>query len=398
MFTIQFTIVEGPQEGTRHEFQQKELTAGSEFENDLILVHPDVSPRHFRIVDETDEIYLEDLTGSNETKLNGIFVSREPLHNGDELQVGPYVFHISLESGTLPDEAIHEIGSRGRGAGRLSLFRRPPALVALSLGLIVMVYLTFSFVSKEKEDKDLFELGPVPLPVEGIFGYKVQGKNYPDKVEFSFVARGPKYRLRYRSGYINQAGLVRISINDNKLATVPPTINRWSDELVSVDIPQHLLETKETNIIRFDNMENPPGKVPWGIREISVQEVPIPKCDIEIAKKYIRLANEKYEERQISESNLFDATRYLKEGQEYLIACEDTDVRDQLFDTLNRCEEELEEKYREYMFNTKKFLKLKDFYGAKIELQQILLYIPDETDRRHRRAKDLLEKISKIVP
>jgi hypothetical protein len=389
--------VEGPHEGTRHEFQQKELTAGNDFSNDLILIHPDVSARHFRVVDETDEIYLEDLTGSNETKLNGIFVSREPLHDGDELQVGPYVFHISLEHGTLPDEAIHELGAQGRGFGKLSLFRRPPALIFLSIGLIIMIYFIFSFFSKEEEDRDLSELGPVPLPVEGIFGYKVGGQNYQDKVEFSFVARGPKYRIQYRPGYINQAGLIRISINENNLSTVPLTIDRWSDELISVDIPQHVLETKETNIVRFDNLRNPPGNVPWGIREISVQEVPIPKCDIEIAKKYIRLANEKYEERQISESNLSDAIRYLKEGQEYLIACEGTEVRDQLFDTLNRCEEELEGRYKEHMFNTKKFLKLKDFYGAKIELEQILLYVPDETDKRHRRARDLLEKINRIV-
>ena len=397
MFTILFTIVEGPEEGTRHEFQQKEVTSGSDFSNDLILVHPAVSPRHFRIVDEKDEIYLEDLTGNNQTKLNGVFVSREPLHNGDELQVGPYVFHITLERGTLPDEAIHDLASGARGRGKRSLFWSPPALVILSLCFIVMIYFAFTFFTREEERKDLSELGPVPLPVKGVYGHKVQGKNYLDKVEFSFIAHGLKYRLQYRPGHINQSGLVRISINGTTLVSVPRTIDRWSNELVSVDIPQHLLKAGEANIIQFDNLQNPPGKIPWGVREVSVLEVPIPKCDIDIARKYLRLASEKYEERNIMESNLYDAIRYLAEGQEYLIACEDADVRDQLFDTLNLYETELQNKYEEHLFNTKKFLKLKDFYGAKFELERVLLYLPDETDKRHRKAKDLLEKLNKMI-
>jgi hypothetical protein len=162
-----------------------------------------------------------------------------------------------------------------------------------------------------------------------------------------------------------------------------------------VDIPQTTLKMGEVNTIRFDNRRNPPEKTQWGVREISIHEVPIPKCDVEVAQKYLRLSNEKYEERRINDPNLYAAIQYLKEGLEYVIACEDAQVRDVLLETVDRYEEELQGKYEDFLFNTKKFLKLKDLEAARMELQNIISHVPDESDRRHRAARDLLEKNEK---
>jgi hypothetical protein len=393
--TIQFTIVEGPDEGTRYEFHQKEVTVGSEFSNDLILSHPEIATRHFRIVEEREEVFLEDLGSGSGIKLNGLFVSRGPLHNGDELQVGPYVFHISLLRDEISDEFIQGLQVLEGSGGKPSPLRRPPVLALLSVLLIVLVYSGVRLSMTEREGEDLSNSPPLPLPVHEIIGHKVGGKNYVDKAEFTFFAQKPKYRLRYRPGYIRYPQLVGIYLNDKKLADVPVTVDRWADELVLVDIPQTLLKAGEVNTIRFDNRKNPPEKTRWGIREISVSEVPIPKCDVEVAQKYLRLANEKYEERRINDPNLYAAIQYLKEGLEYVIACEDAQVRDVLFETMNRYDEELQGKYEDFLFNTKKFLKLKDLEAAQIELQNILSHIPDESDRRHRAARDLLEKLQK---
>lgn len=396
MFNIQFTIVDGPEEGARYEFQQRDVGVGSDFSNDLILVHPDVAPKHFRIVDEKDDIYVENLTGKNETKLNGVFISHEPLHNGDELQVGPYVFHIALERGALPDEAIHEpaVASLMRPSTK-SFLKRPPVLGFVGLSFIVLTYLAFMLVTRKDEGQDQSELGPVPLPAQGIFGHRVEGKNYLDKVEFSFVAQYPKYRLQYRPGFIAQADKVKILVNGKRLASVPRTIDRWADEPVSVDISQGFLKTGEPNSVSFDNTAYPPERIQWGIRDVSLMEVPIPKCDLEVAKKYLRLGQDKYEEKRIAESNLYDAIKYLKEGQEYVIACDESEVKQVIEETLKQYKKELQDKFGEYMFNTKKFLKLSDYYAAQYELEQALRYIPDESDRRHRQAKEVLEKIGK---
>jgi hypothetical protein len=393
--SVHFTIVEGPDEGTRYEFHQKEIGVGSDFSNDLILSHPEIAPHHFRIVEEKEEIYLEDLGSGSGIKLNGLFVSRGPLHNGDELQVGPYVFHISLLREEVSDEFIHGLQVLEGSGGKPSFFKRPPVLALLSVLLIVLVYSTVRFSMTEREGEDLSGSGPLSLPVHEIIGHKVAGKNYVDKAEFTFFAQKPKYRLRYRPGYIRYPKLVEVFLNDKKLANVPVTIDRWADELVLVDIPQTSLKVGEVNTIRFENSRNPPEKTRWGIREISIQEVPIPKCDVEVAQKYLRLANEKYEERRIHDPNLYDAIQYLKEGLEYVIACEDAQVRDVLIETMNGYEGELQGKYEDFLFNTKKFLKLKDLEAAKIELRNILSHVPNESDRRHRAARDLLEKLEK---
>jgi hypothetical protein len=260
---------------------------------------------------------------------------------------------------------------------------------------VVLIYSGVRVSRTEREGEDLSNTGPLPLPYHEIVGHKVGGKNYVNKVEFTFFAQKPKYRLRYRPGYVDTAQEVGIYLNDEKLTDVPVTVDRWADEPVQVDIPQTSMKMGELNTIRFDNKNNPPGKSRWGIREVSITEVPIPKCDVEVAQKYLRLANEKYEERRINDPNLFAAVQYLKDGLEYVIACEDSKVREVLLKTMDRYEEELQGKYEDYLFNTKKFLKLKDLEAAKIELQSIISHIPDESDRRHRAAREMLEKLSK---
>ena len=70
-------------------------------------------------------------------------------------------------------------------------------------------------------------------------------------------------------------------------------------------------------------------------------------------------------------------------------------MRDVLLETVDRYEEELQGKYDDFLFNTKKFLKLKDLDAAKMELRNIISHVPEESDQRHRSARDLLEKLEK---
>jgi hypothetical protein len=396
LLKVEFTIVDGPEEGGRYEFLQREILLGSDFACDLILVHAEVMPKHARIVDEKDEVFLEDLTGQEETKLNGEYVSRKALHNGDELQIGPYVFHITMTLDESSDASRVDTGPDGVRETMTRLLKRPPVLAFVLLAVIVGIYFMAGYLSSGRQTEDLSVLGPLALPAGDVYGCMVEGKNYIDKVEFVFVGKRPKYRIQYYPGFISRSGLVEILVNDQKIASVPPTIDRWSEEVISVEIPDAVLRMGENNIICFDNVKNPPEATRWGIRDVSVAEVPIPKCDIEVAQKYLNLANEKYGEREIGEGNLFDAVKYLKQGQEYVIACEGSEVKDLLAETMKLYTDELKAKYDEVMFNTKKSLKLKDAASAKFELERAIRYIPDESDPRHRKAKELLEKLEKM--
>lgn len=394
MIAVEFVVVEGPNVGARHAFRAQEIRVGRDFSNDLILNHIEVLPRHLRVVTGREEVFLEILEGNRNTKLNGLPVSHEPLHNGDELQVGPYVFHISL----VREETSENEGDLegGQDAGTKSRWaRRPPLFLVLALVGIGAAYAFLRLWGLEAGKEDLVTVGPLPLPAEGIYGYEVGGTNASDKVEFSFTAQGPKHRLLYRPGFIGEAHLVEVSVNGHKIGEAPVTVDRWADELVSLEIPQDMLNQDETNILCFDNVKAPPEKVRWGIRDVSVQPVAVPKCDVGVATKYLRLAEEKYQERKINDTNLYDAIEHLKQGEEYVIACEDPGVRNLVMETKARYEDELNQMYEDYMFNARKFLKIKDTDAARFELEQVLRRIPAEDDPRHRRAKDLLEKIQK---
>lgn len=394
MIAVEFLVVDGPNVGARHAFRTQEIRVGRDLSNDFILNHIEVLPRHLKVIAGKEEVFLEILEGHKNSKLNGLPVSREPLHNGDELQVGPYVFHISLlreePSGAEEDvEGWPEAGKKSRSA------LRPPFFLVLALVGIGAVYALLRLWGHQTGKEDLVTVGPLPLPAEGIYGYEVGGTNASDKVEFSFTAKGPKHRLLYRPGFIAQAHLVEVSVNGHRLGEVPVTVDRWADELVSLEIPPDVLNQNATNVLCFDNIKAPPEKVRWGIRDVSVQEVAVPKCDVGVATKYLRLAEEKYQERKINDANLYEAIEHLKQGEEYVIACEDPAVRNLVMETKIRYEEELNRMYEDYLFNARKFLKIKDTNAARFELEQVLRKIPAEDDPRHRRAKDLLEKIQR---
>ena len=64
-----------------------------------------------------------------------------------------------------------------------------------------------------------------------------------DKVDFTFEARrANKYRIQYSPGYVNKAKLVKVYVNGEYLRSVPVTYNRWSDEPLTMDIPEQLLK------------------------------------------------------------------------------------------------------------------------------------------------------------
>ena len=76
-----------------HYIIDEELTLGRHSENDIFIKDPFVSKKHFIIVEDEDEYYLEDLGSAN-----GTYVNKEKiedvvkLSNGDIIKVGNIEF------------------------------------------------------------------------------------------------------------------------------------------------------------------------------------------------------------------------------------------------------------------------------------------------------------------
>jgi len=71
----------------------KELTFGRHGDNDIVVKDPYVSKKHFKIVEDEDEYYLEDLGSSNGTYLNGDKIyDIVKLNDGDIIKAGQIEF------------------------------------------------------------------------------------------------------------------------------------------------------------------------------------------------------------------------------------------------------------------------------------------------------------------
>lgn len=102
---FQLVISEGTEAGREFVFDQASVVIGRTPECDVILYDSGVSRRHARIFYEGGAHHIEDLGSSNGTVVNGAKVTRQPLTEGDSINLGPVTFTFSTVAGELPTEA-----------------------------------------------------------------------------------------------------------------------------------------------------------------------------------------------------------------------------------------------------------------------------------------------------
>ena len=82
-------VVNGQRSEERVKVRPSEaLSIGRSGESDLQLLGLGVSRFHCVVEDHGDELVIADLNSSNGTFVNGQRVKRQPLHDGDQIEVG----------------------------------------------------------------------------------------------------------------------------------------------------------------------------------------------------------------------------------------------------------------------------------------------------------------------
>ncbi len=79
-------------EETVYEIKRAVTTIGRRPGNDILLKHRMVSRRHAEICFEDDGYFLYDIASTNGTRINGRYIQKERLSDGDLIQIGPFIF------------------------------------------------------------------------------------------------------------------------------------------------------------------------------------------------------------------------------------------------------------------------------------------------------------------
>jgi two-component system cell cycle response regulator len=100
-------VLAGDNVGRTYRVEQTETVIGRAEDASIRVRDDGVSRRHAHIIREGDDVWLEDLSSANGTRVNGETIDRYPLRDGDKIQVGKKTILKFAHSDAL-EEGFHQ--------------------------------------------------------------------------------------------------------------------------------------------------------------------------------------------------------------------------------------------------------------------------------------------------
>jgi len=408
-------IVKGPSVGETYSFDQSIVSIGrTAAENDLVLNDRSITGKHARITVERGRVYLQDLKSTNGTYYNGGALQvgeKVRLEHRDEFSLGKVILeYLELkDAGTDSadrDVAGDEVPARDgkvkktAGTGVMSLLKRKSVRISLIAFIIFFAAILGLKIFSEPEiivGPPNLSKKPIFLPASGVYGYTNSIPTRPHQAIFKFTAKSERIDLIYEVGGVDYDGEISIILNGTKIANAPLAIQSWSDEQV-LHLPRKLLVKNGENILVFKHTKNPPGKEKWAARNLRIEFLTPEKCDADEGKRLFNMGEELFNEKTVSDVNIYLACQYFKEAVAFSEECKPRpDFLMKAEKQLTKALKELESRYKDLMFAYKKSIKLKNFFKTKEVLEEILRLIPDKKDPRHMDAKDILSRLNQAL-
>src|SRR5262249_7662750 len=105
--------VKGPNAGQRFALAEDATLIGRQPDAGVFLDSLSVSRKHARILHQAGSYFVEDVGSANGTYVNGVRISgRQPLTEGDTLEVGPYALALRADAAPGGSDAEHIIRAR----------------------------------------------------------------------------------------------------------------------------------------------------------------------------------------------------------------------------------------------------------------------------------------------
>lgn len=408
-------IVKGPSVGETYSFDQSIVSIGrTAAENDLVLNDRSITGKHARITVERGRVYLQDLKSTNGTYYNGAALQvgeKVRLEHRDEFSLGKVVLEYlelkdagtdSADRDVAGDESSARVDKVKKPAGKgvLSLLKRKSVRISLIVFIIFFAVILGLKIFSEPEiivGPPNLSKKPIFLPAADVYGYTKSVPTRPNQAIFKFTAKSERIDLLFEVGGVDYDGEISIILNGTKIANAPLAIKSWSDEQV-LHLPRKLLIKNGENALVFKHTKNPPGKEKWAVRNLRIEFLTPEKCDENEGKRLFSMGEELFNEKTVSDVNIYLACQYFKEAVSFSEECKPRpDFLMKAEQQLAKAQKELETRYKDLMFAYKKSIKLKNYFKTKEVLEEILRLMPDKKDPRHIDAKDILTRLNQAL-
>lgn len=397
--TPELELIEGPGAGQRFRLDRKKVRIGRSNENEIII-NDRLSSRVHTTIREVDGIfYVQDMDSRNGTRLNGRPIKEEEIHHGDEIQIGTTAFRVhfpgskasrpaAAKANAKVDESEDREFTESDFADIEEEYDEGHAkafdwkiLIIIPVALLA-IFVVYFYLSQEEKEAPVTD---IHLPAPFAYGFIPNGdQKHADKVVYSFENAQKNLVLTYKVWDVDKKGEVILYLNREKIDEVEPSgSGNWSG-LRKLKLPAELVHTDKKNYIIFDNPFNPPENRMWGVADVDVKSEESFDCDVAKAKQAYELGKKSYEDKMVVQSNLYRAIEKFGEADKFLKNC--PEKPEFFLDNklkLDEATRELNNEYRDHLFEYNKNKKLRRYQQAEIELRFLKELIPNPDDERH---------------
>ena len=133
----------------------------------------------------------------------------------------------------------------------------------------------------------------------------------------------------------------------------------------------------------------------WGVHQVKVREEPLRPADPWKARDLYDLGRAAFDTRTVTPENLQRSINYFKEAATYLEAQEPpSSTLASIDDATRRAEKELDSIVDAHLFSAERAVRFGQRDQASEALRDLLRYLPDPEDRRH---KEVRERLANLV-
>ncbi len=429
---VHLIVEKGPDAGKKISVPACGGRLGRSSKNDIVLSDPTLSRHHCRLYFKTDDgLWITDLGSSNETLVNNMAVQDVRIKPGDVISIGDSTIKVVddkiLELPTAsahlqhPDDKSIDLGLSGTegdknpsgkrlGTGKLLILSFVVAVLCACIWLPKL--LTKPAIPVQAPIADTETTGPIEIEYEKIQATAANIFRYAVTIDASSTINVEIDDLKNDTHVKKQStadpelikGIAAVikdegfyALNDKYEGLRPDEVEQYDLSVTHGKKTHRCVVLNQTEPEQFKKSRE--TLEAFVMNEMGLWAIQYSSDKLkQMAEEAYLLGKKFYEEREIAFSNLSQAVKKLTEAQWYLETVQPKpEYYESLIKGLEDSKKELQTKYDDRMFKSKKAAKLGEWDEAAKEVRIIIDMLPDRADQRNKDARKELNDIERRI-